>query len=679
LGRTKGFEVDFLPSVEAKESKSRMKTKVVSQVLQIALAILVFLFPLAFLPFLADPYDLGKMVFLFSTCFLVFAVWTIESLVSQKLVYKKSHYLLPGFVLLGVFLLSTLVNSSNKMGSLAFATGAGSLLTVLTFYFLLTNLGKRRLVLYSLMGSGAVLSLGRLILFLTNFSAPKEIAALNLVLSKTWSPTGNLLSGVVFLLLLLPIGFALIYEEIKQKRLTQAAILFLINTLNLSGLAVGYYLLSTVAKPVILPQDTAWAIALETLKNFRFALLGLAPGQFINAFTSFRSLAFNSTDFWNLRFSYSSNWYLQVLTETGLAGLVAYLLLAGKVVKDAIKVFRQSRISYLGLAAYLSLIILFIAQLFLPLNFFLLGVMFVLLAVCREEDQVTAELGNLGGFVYLFLIFPLAFWGTIAFFGGKITQGSYYFLNSLKAINKNDGVAAYNFQIKAIGADPSSPTYRIAYAQTNFALANNLAAKQDLTDTDRSTISQLIQQAIREAKAAVAVDPRSASGWENLANLYRNLINFAEGASDWSISAYQEAINLDPLNPVTRIDLGGLYYSQKNWQNAANLFAQAANLKSDLANAHYNLANALREMGDLASAKKEYEVAQSLVPVDTNDYQKVSQELEEVKKRIPTPTPAPGGNKAIAPETLSTAKPPTNGINPRLELPNEGPVVTGTP
>lgn len=654
--------------------------KVFSKAAAGVLAASVFLLPLVFVPVFAESYDFGKQVVLLSGAFLAFAFWLGQSILDKKIIYKKSRYLTPALLLLVSFLASTFVNSSNKEQSFASPTGAGAVILCLLIYFLLDNLTKRKVILWALLGSSLVLALIRIILFLGNFNFPVSVSALNLTLTRAWSPTGSLIAQAIFAFAMVPVGFSLIYEYVKQQKLSLAAGVFLINTIGLAGLGLCFYLLTTTAKPVLLPQGTAWAIALEGLKNGRFAVFGLGPGQFVNAFTSFKSLSFNASDYWNLRFGSSSNWLFQLLSEVGIVGLLAYLLLAWKVLKDGIRVFRAPRLSYSGLAVYLSLTILLVAQLFVPLNFFMLALTFVLLGISRDEEQVSLDLSPLGNLALLALIPPVALWAVLLFFGGKWALASSYFLSSLKAASANDGVKTYNMQIKAIQTDGSVPGYRIAYSQTNLALANSLAAKQDLTDQDRNTITQLVQQAIREAKAAVAVDPRNAAAWENLASLYRNLINFAEGADQWAIASYQQAINLDPLNPRLRVDLGGMYYSQQNWMQAANLFAQAVNLKNDWANAHYNLANALKEAGDLENAKREYEITQTLVAADSNDYQKVTQELDEVKKRLPSPTPTPTTKKAAVPtptpETLQTPPPPAEGINPPIELPDGGPEVT---
>jgi tetratricopeptide (TPR) repeat protein len=548
-------------------------------------------------------------------------------------------------------------------------------------FYLIYNLGKERTILFSLLAGGGVLSVIRIVLFAGGFNFPIVYPSLNISILKSWSPTGSLVANAAFLLALIPLGFGVIYSELKEKRTSSSVVAFIINVLNMVGLGISVYLLGTEAKPILLPQSTAWMIAVESLKNGRLALFGLAPGQFVNAFTSFKPLLFNSSEYWNLRFSSSSNWYFQLLNEVGIVGLGLYTFLVWKIFKDSVKILRSPKASALSLTLGLSLIITIVSQFFLPLNFFLLAIFFVLLslfALSTESEQAEKiiDFAPLGKLALLGLFFPAIIWGALFYFSGRVALANNYFLGSLKAANENDGVTTYNMQIKAIQTDPSVADYRIAYSQTNFALANSLATKEDLNDQDRNTISQLIQQSIREAKSAVTIDPRNASAWENLANLYRNLINFAEGADQWTLAAYEQAIALDPNNPRLRVDLGGLYFSQKNFQQAANLFAQAANLKSDYANAHYNLANTLKEAGDYSGAKKEYEVTLSLVQIDSDDYQRVSQELEEVKKLIPSPTPTPTDSPALKPETLVTPVPPAEGINPPLKLPDEGPEIT---
>ena len=96
-------------------------------------------------------------------------------------------------------------------------------------------------------------------------------------------------------------------------------------------------------------------------------------------------------------------------------------------------------------------------------------------------------------------------------------------------------------------------------------IANNLAQKdpKKITEQDRQTITQAIQASISEGKAVISLNPQRADGWQNLASIYLNIINAAQGADVWTISAYQRAILADPQNPTYRVGLGGVYYSKK--------------------------------------------------------------------------------------------------------------------
>ncbi|MDP1709485.1 MAG: tetratricopeptide repeat protein, partial [Candidatus Komeilibacteria bacterium] len=347
--------------------------------------------------------------------------------------------------------------------------------------------------------------------------------------------------------------------------------------------------------------------------------------------------------------------------------LIIVLALFWSVVVKASRLWQDSTLNPVVHGASLALIILFVSLALLPGNLVIFFLLIVLLAITEKTETKTKDLGQLGGFIYPLMVFPLVIWGGLLYLGYRQVLANHYYYQSIVAAAANDGIKTYNLQSKAIGADPSSPAYRWAYAQTNLALANAIASQatkdKPLTDEQRNNISQLIQQTINEAKSTVALDPRSAAAWENLAATYRSLINFAQGADQWSIDSYQQAIALDPLNPRLRLDFGSLYYGQKKYDLAANLFSQAVSLKSDYANAHYNLAAALKELGQYQLAANAYQNTLSLVPVDSQDFTTVNSELEAIKKYLPTPTPTPPDQTNTQSETLTKPVAPPQGIN----------------
>jgi tetratricopeptide (TPR) repeat protein len=214
-------------------------------------------------------------------------------------------------------------------------------------------------------------------------------------------------------------------------------------------------------------------------------------------------------------------------------------------------------------------------------------------------------------------------------------------------------------------------------------LANSLAAQKDLSDQDRTNVSQLIQQAIREGKIAVQLDANDVRNWEELSVIYRALINVADGAKDWTTVSYSEAIRRDPVNPLLRLDLGGVFYSLKDWESAIRTFQTAVSLKPDYANAYYNLALAYEQAGKSTDAVRAMQSAVQSLDAKSPDYEAAIKKLEELAKK------AKEELGASSQETVGTSKEPLTKPQPlptagpganKVDLgPKEAPPVTPTP
>jgi len=264
---------------------------------------------------------------------------------------------------------------------------------------------------------------------------------------------------------------------------------------------------------------------------------------------------------------------------------------------------------------------------------------------------------------------------------GRSYAAEISFKKSVDAIAKNNVKEVYDNMRQAIILNPNIEKFRSNFADVNLLIANNIASKATpteknpkppaLTEQERQTVSQAIQAAIEESKAPVALNGQKAENWVTLARIYRNILGVAQGADSWTVSSYQRAIVLDPQNPSYRIDLGGVLYGLKNYEEALKLFEQAVSIKPDLANAHYNLAWSSYQKQDYQRAAAEMQNVISLLDPKKQDadYKKAQQDLAEFKKMIPAAENQATQEAVQTPNEL-TIPTPAQEISPKIELPN---------
>jgi len=639
-------------------------SKTLDQLIHWLIAFFVFLMPIFFLPITVNFYAFNKNFFLFFSLPIFIILWAIKSTISQKITFRITALDWPVFFFGLIFVLSTIIASPNKVEALLTPGATGTVLALVIFYFFITKtINRREYLLYSLIAGAGLVALISLYQFigLGEILVPSTGGnGWQFLTSKAWTPAGSTLALITYLIIGLSLALTLAYKTSEN---VSRFIFLLASALIISALfATGYLFFNQEITLTLLPFRISWAIALETLKQN--PLWGVGPANFVSAFNRFRPPVFNHYHFWNQRFAWASNYPLYLLTTTGFLGLLAFFWLAWRVIKNLAATTKQP--FYLGIIT--SLFLLFI----LPLNFLLLFLIFTLLALWAPS-RATA-VWKVSGPILLAL--ALVFASLVFYLGGRAYAAEIYFKKSLDALKQNQGFQAYEKQVRAYRLNPYRIDYRIAYSQTNLILANALASQTDLTDQERTDITRLVQQAIREARIATMLNPTDAKNWENLAQIYRRLINFAQGADQWAMAAYQQAILTDPVNPRIRVNFGGLFYSLGNYEAAITHFQNAINLKPDYANAYYNLAAALKENEEIEKAVTAMEAVVNLVNITSADYQKAKNELEELKARLPSPTPAAVEAEL---ETLTEPEPlpsPAAVITP-ITLPS--PILTPTP
>ncbi|PIU03324.1 hypothetical protein COT44_03815 [Candidatus Shapirobacteria bacterium CG08_land_8_20_14_0_20_39_18] len=650
-------------------------TKIINRLILLKIAGLVFILPLFFLPLTYDFFEFNKNVLLVFAVIFLTLLWMVKMVINKTVTFRHTVFDLPILGIAAAFIISSLAISPNKLETLLSVNSTGTIIAFTLLFFLITNhFGKEDIagsasvrppsgdgLLYCYIVSITLLALISLTEFLklTSF-----LPLTDWLKSVNFTPTGAILSLITILIPAIIISVSLLASKIKTTKKPLLLLSGLSVLIMTAALALGLRQLY-LSRPILLSINEGWVIAIETLKQSPF--WGIGPDNFITAFTRFHSLAYNNTNLWSIRFGISSNWYFQLFTTTGLFGLVMFLWLIKRSFKGGLTLLKNKA----------ALVAVFVLLAILPPNFILLFTLYLLVAVLAVESPAT-ELEEKSTPLPWLLFIPILIFslGGLYLFG-KNWLADYYFHKSLVAYSQNNGLDTYNWQIKAIAQAPYSFSYHVAYSQTNLALANALAGKKDLTDQDRQNISTLIQQAIREAKIAVSLDPQNVTAWENLALIYRGLINFAQDAENWTVASYQQTLTLDPLNPNLRVALGGVYFSLKNWDDAQRQFEIAVQLKPNFANAHYNLSATYREQAKFNKAVAEMQTTLTLVPTDSQDYQKAQNELEALQKKLAETAKKEGVKPS---ETLKPPQPAPTGIKPPLTLPTESaPAISPVP
>jgi len=369
------------------------------------------------------------------------------------------------------------------------------------------------------------------------------------------------------------------------------------------------------------------------------------------AFDVLRPVELNTTEFWNARFAQGFNTPLTILTTLGLLGLAAWLFLVVKTATSLQSTDSNNLPIWAAIALTLGL------QLLFPSNTVLLVVqmMAIVFWIANQQKKYPSlelhplqvkitSAGKEGPerkvsqysktFSYLVSAVLIICIGITGLGLSKVYAAHYLVFAANKAAIKKDIIGVYNLQKQAVTLNRYSDSLRRSYALTNLAIANAMAQKEEKAPEDGEQIGQLLQQAIREGKAATLIDPSNSQNWQVLGQIYAGLVGATEGAENWSVSAYAKAIETNSTSPLLRIKLGSVFLSLGEYQQAITLFEQAARLKPDYTNAHYNLANAFAEAGKADEARRFYEISLSQLDSSSADYQKVKQELDQLDTRV---------------------------------------------
>lgn len=407
----------------------------------------------------------------------------------------------------------------------------------------------------------------------------------------------------------------------------------------------------TYPSPVKLPFRESWNVAVSAMRDF--PLVGTGPSTFYLNYPRYKSTIMNQTEYWNIRFDKPYNEAFVVIGTLGILGILAAAYFDVAIIKKSLKNLGKTDVTKVLAIVTLLLLGVFAltyASFLTAFTFVLFLGMFVAAADEENKDYLSfstmepgkssatslASLDNENSaFLTAIMAIPLLTAAGLGLFAlYKIYPSEYYMQQGIEALDKNVS-EGYQKQAKAIGHNSKRDGYYNTYAQTNLAMAINLSQKEDLTDTEREALQNLIATAIRASQIATeTVNPLNPVNWEVRAGIYRAIRGAAQDADQWALRALETAMQLDPNNPQLRLETGGIYYANQDYLTAANYFRQATQLKPDYANAYYNFAQAVKNLEQYASAKRALELTLSLVPQGSEDYATVEREISDLEGKL---------------------------------------------
>jgi tetratricopeptide (TPR) repeat protein/O-antigen ligase len=462
---------------------------------------------------------------------------------------------------------------------------------------------------------------------------------LAIVLSILFGVTIALISSVPTLVALL-IAFALCFFLSKPHQVRKTFVVFLAPVILIAlALILAYVpfngnalqsLESNFPKEIQLPFAVSWKVSVSAFRDAPF--FGTGPGSYLFNFTEYKPIEFNTLPIWSVSFDTAYNTFLQILGTLGIFGFLAFIYFCIVILvnswrnlaidtTDAHQDNTHVLLPAMAMTGLLSIVLFAIHDTTLvSLVVTLLMLAVLMMAQKSIREHVTelslglkaATVDNRQFDLFPIIIFVVYVIAAVAVLYNTVimTTADVYHRKALEAANAN-GSLTYQYLQKAEQLNPYVDLYRVDMAQTNFALANAIASRAKpaangkgltLSAQDKSTIQTLLAQSIQEARASVILSPRNSRNWTVLASIYQNISGVAQNALAFSLSAYGQAITLDPMNPSLRLNVGGIYYLVGNYDNAIRFFTDAANLKPDYANAYFNLSIAYRDKGDIADA-----------------------------------------------------------------------------
>jgi len=374
-----------------------------------------------------------------------------------------------------------------------------------------------------------------------------------------------------------------------------------------------------VPAEVSLSRGVSWQIAKDTLKTD--PLFGSGPSTFYYDFAKHKTMNFNNTQLWNVRFDTASGVLFEMMATIGVLGtllMIVIILVSVSIIFISLTRSDKKDLSALLLGVFAGFLSIIVYSLLFALNnstliiFILYGILTTVIAIhIYPEEFKSLNLSFRSSPKYalaLAAVFLTVSAGVVVLFtvGLKMYMADAY---AKKAIMSNDNQTKIEYFTKSISLNPQRDEYYINIANSYMALAN----KAVIDKSDQGLIQDYLGKAIENGQKAVELSPNKAQNNEAIALIYENASFYTRNALEWSEKYYNLASELDPTNPTPALRIALINMAKANIETdegekkyfieeAIKKYDEAIFKKENLASAHYGKSIAYEKLGDMDNA-----------------------------------------------------------------------------
>lgn len=343
-----------------------------------------------------------------------------------------------------------------------------------------------------------------------------------------------------------------------------------------------------------------WKDSLSLIKDF--PKLGVGAGNFKTIFPKY-----TSNEFWKfknnydiVRTTYTHNDYLQITSETGIIGLIAFLSIIGYIFFRTISLLINKNIDeskVITVIAFLCAVLATLAHSVVDFNLYNPASALIFWVSIGAIDGINLQPNNINtqrenifrNYFIMLLIFIL-----LNVFLLKDVIGGHYHQLGKNEFEKKNYSKAIEYLTKAENISQ-----------------NNINVLIDLSNAYRN--AKLYDTAINYYLILLKLDPHYSTTHNRLGVCYimgpKNIFKAKQ--------EFQKAIEINPYNVLALINFGNIYYKEKLWERAIFYYTKAYREGSDTS--QYVLINSADCYYELKNYRSALAIYQKLLEKDKNN------------------------------------------------------------